>query len=53
MNIGPGNAKAGVAKIGRGEIVVLEDNINVLCSEDVLAAILAMAELERKSPPKK
>ena len=42
-----------IGKIERGEVVVVEDNLSVLCSEDVLRSVLAMAEIIRKSPQKK
>jgi len=53
MNIGPGSGQDGVAKMKAGEIVVIEGDMTALCSEDVLEAILAMVDLERKSPRKK
>ncbi len=42
-----------VGKIERGEVVVVEDDMSVLCSEDVLRSVLKMAQIARKSPRKK
>jgi hypothetical protein len=53
MNIGPGSGQDGAAKMKAGEIVVMEGEMTALFSEDVLDAILAMVDLERKSPRKK
>jgi hypothetical protein len=43
----------GVGKIERGEVVIVADDISVLCSEDVLKSVLVMAAIVRKSPRKK
>ena len=42
-----------LGKIARGEVIVVKDSMSVLCSEDVLRSVLAMAEIVRKSPKKK
>ena len=43
----------GAGKIEPGEVVVVEDNMSVLCSEDVLRSVLKMAQIVRKAPQKK
>jgi len=43
----------GVGKIERGEVVVVKDSMSVLCSEDVLRSVLAMAQIVKRSPQKK
>jgi len=42
-----------VGKIERGEVVVVKDSMSVLCSEDVLRSVLAMAQIVKRSPQKK
>jgi uncharacterized protein (UPF0254 family) len=43
----------GAGEIERGGVVVVEDNMSVLCSEDVLQSVLTMAQIVRKAPQKK
>jgi hypothetical protein len=43
----------GVGKMERGEIVVVEDGMSVLCSEEVLRSVLAMAQVVKKPKSKK
>ena len=40
-------------KMQRGEVVVFEANMAVLCSEDVLRSVLAMAQIVKEPSDKK
>jgi hypothetical protein len=43
----------GTGKIGRGEVVVVEEGIEVLLSDEVLESILKMAAMGKKTALKK